>query len=531
VRLQSGTTAGQPTVNCASQTGQQPGTVFTDATGTAVCTPVLGQLGQGTYTVVVGGNYATFASAQLNVTVGQAAVVKLVSGDNQSVNPGNAAPQPLMVQVTDLGGNATPGATVTWSVTQGSATLSATTTTADSNGKASIHVSAVAGPGPVKVQAKLSGSTTAQYTFTINVNVVITSVQAISALTQSATQNTAFPNPLIVQVNDGTTPVPGVTVDFVAAPASGVKLNAASAVTNAQGQAQVTATAGPTPGQVTVTASVKSGSQTLSPPQPFTLTVLPPGPNFTASGVTNAAGFQPQFIAPCSLATIFGTGIATNLQGFVVSFIEPLTQVAGVTVQFGGVFAPILSVANDNGQESVSVQVPCEVTPGPAVPVIITAGGVASQTVSVPVLSVAPGIFQTTMSDGVQRAVLVRPDGSFVSQDTNPARRGEIVRMFVTGLGATTPGIATGQFVPLIQDASGNLVPQALNVNAQIVVGVNNSGVVVLAAKYAYGMIGVYEVNFQVPSNTPPGISIPFAVAVVQNNSLVFGNPSLIPVQ
>jgi hypothetical protein len=44
-------------------------------------------------------------------------------------------------------------------------------------------------------------------------------------------------------------------------------------------------------------------------------------------------------------------------------------------------------------------------------------------------------------------------------------------------------------------------------------------------------MVGVYEVDFQVPENTATGSSQPFAVAVYQGSNLLFGNPSLIAIQ
>jgi uncharacterized protein (TIGR03437 family) len=81
-------------------------------------------------------------------------------------------------------------------------------------------------------------------------------------------------------------------------------------------------------------------------------------------------------------------------------------------------------VTNSGGQESVSVQVPCETTPGSSVPVAVNAGG-GTATVNIPVQIASPGIFETPMSDGVRRAVMVRADGSFVSLE-NPARRGEV---------------------------------------------------------------------------------------------------------
>jgi uncharacterized protein (TIGR03437 family) len=161
--------------------------------------------------------------------------------------------------------------------------------------------------------------------------------------------------------------------------------------------------------------------------------------------------------------------------------------------------------------------------------VVVTVGGGSTTVPAVTVLPISPGIFQTTMSDGVLRAVLVRPDGSYVSLQ-NPARIGEVIRMYATGLGQTSPPIVTNQTVPLITDASGNLTPEAMPVIAQVVVGVDNAGVQVVSAQYAYGMVGVYEVQFVLQS-ADTGNSIPFAILMFQNGQAVFGNASAIPVQ
>ena len=103
--------------------------------------------------------------------------------------------------------------------------------------------------------------------------------------------------------------------------------------------------------------------------------------------------------------------------------------------------------------------------------------------------------------------------------------------MYATGLGQTSPPLVTGQTVALVEDASGNLVPQEQDVTARVVVGVNNAGVRVVAAKAAYGLVGVYEVQFEVPSGTATGNDAPFAIAVYQGTSLLFGNASAIPIQ
>ena len=44
-------------------------------------------------------------------------------------------------------------------------------------------------------------------------------------------------------------------------------------------------------------------------------------------------------------------------------------------------------------------------------------------------------------------------------------------------------------------------------------------------------MVGVYEVDFEVPENTAAGNNAPFAIVVYQGTNVVFGNGSLIPIQ
>jgi uncharacterized protein (TIGR03437 family) len=121
------------------------------------------------------------------------------------------------------------------------------------------------------------------------------------------------------------------------------------------------------------------------------------------------------------------------------------------------------------------------------------------------VLPGSPGIFQTTMSDGVVRAVIERPDGTFASP-SNPARRGELVTAFVTGLGSVSPQIATNA-LPIWNTPSF--------VNGQVIVGVNNEGAPVTTAQLSPDIIGVYYVEFQIPNDAPQNNNVVFSVGVV----------------
>lgn len=517
--VQVDTTDQAQNISCVTSAGASPGTVLSDASGNATCTPIFGgQLGTNQFQAIVGGGFARFGPWNTDITAGPPCAIRIVSGNNQSGNAGQNLAAPLVAEVNDCGGNRLSGVPVTWSVTQGAATLFNTRNTSAS-GLVSTNVTLGSSPGQTTVQVSTApGTTTATgqavtASFTMTTNLTISGMQKAAGDNQDAAINTAFSQPLVVQVTTPGQSAAGVTIQWAVTGGS-VTLGSATSVTNAQGQASNTVQAGATTGPATVTATVGSFSVT------FNLTVRLPGP----ANVTflNGAGFQQNFIAPCGVATIRGTGLATGIQGAVVpSLFGPLPfQLANVTVQFGNSFAPIYSVINAAGQESVTVQVPCEVQPG-NVPVTIRVGGGSAQ-FSAQVSRVAPGIFQAPTSDGQMRGVLLKPDGTFVSLE-NPARRGETIRMYATGLGPVLPAVPTNS--PGLPDTESMVTDLG-----SIVVGVNNAGVRVVSAQYASGLIGAYEVAFVVPDDVPSG-NLPLALAVREGGSLVFGNPSSIPVQ
>ena len=192
------------------------------------------------------------------------------------------------------------------------------------------------------------------------------------------------------------------------------------------------------------------------------------------------------------------------------------------TVTVNNIGAPIYSVGQVSGVEQVTFQVPCDTPVSSSAPVTVNVGG-GSATVNMPVQAANPGILETVMSDNARRAVAVRPDGTFVTLQ-NPARRGEVVRVFVTGLGATTPSVGTGSLPVPGADAL---------VAGQVIVGVNNAGARVVTSRLAPNLIGVAEVAFQVPSDAPAGNDVVLSVAVnaPSDSQTRFSNGSKLPIQ
>lgn len=82
-----------------------------------------------------------------------------VSGDTQATLTGSSLASPLTVRLTGTDGHPYPGATVTWSVIGGSATLGSPTALTDSTGSATTTVTVGATPGALQFQATVAGVT------------------------------------------------------------------------------------------------------------------------------------------------------------------------------------------------------------------------------------------------------------------------------------------------------------------------------------------------------------------------------------
>jgi uncharacterized protein (TIGR03437 family) len=97
--------------------------------------------------------------------------------------------------------------------------------------------------------------------------------------------------------------------------------------------------------------------------------------------------------------------------------------------------------------------------------------------------------------------------------------------MYATGLGATLPAVA----------GTDDLGPLGVNamVRAQIIVGINNAGAPVIDAMLSPDLIGVYVVDFQVPTSTPQGNNIILSLAAnaIDGSPTQFSGGSKIPVQ
>lgn len=91
------------------------------------------------------------------VTAGAPATIGIVSGSFQIGGVGQSLPEPLRVLILDQFGNGVAGATVTWAVVSGDATLANATTAANAQGFATNTVTLGQAEGDVQIRATVTG--------------------------------------------------------------------------------------------------------------------------------------------------------------------------------------------------------------------------------------------------------------------------------------------------------------------------------------------------------------------------------------
>lgn len=229
-------------------------------------------------------------------------------------------------------------------------------------------------------------------------------------------------------------------------------------------------------------------------------------------GVANAASYAPitSPITPGELIGLYGSGLATAT--LTAPKLPLPTNLGGVSVSINGRPAPIYLVSP--GQ--IVCVVPYATETASYGKIIVTNNGIASNPVTVFTETAAPGIF-TVGQNGIGDGATVHANNSLVTS-ANPAKFGETVTVYLTGLGAVTPAVADGTAAPS--------KPLALAVN-QIDVFVEGVKAPVTYAGLAPGFVGLYQINFVVPTTPDQGEVF---LDISDNTSGAYASQATIPV-
>ena len=227
-----------------------------------------------------------------------------------------------------------------------------------------------------------------------------------------------------------------------------------------------------------------------------------PPPQINPGGIVNGASYAmaPAPVAPGSIASIFGSNFALNIN-FPAGLPLP-TTLGGVCLTFDGVPAPLFFVS----PAQLNVQVPWELTGRTTSQVAISSTGFPGQplTVTVNLLQQSPGIF-TFSGDGQGAGAILHSSNSSPVTASNPATIGEIVSIYATGLGPTSPALGTGLPAPTDGTVYNTTGPGAA-------VFIDGANAPVGFSGLAPGFVGLYQVNVRIPSNAPVGTNIPVQI-------------------
>ena len=186
-------------------------------------------------------------------------------------------------------------------------------------------------------------------------------------------------------------------------------------------------------------------------------------------------------------------GSLISLQGVALSRTD-----GTAAVRIGGLDAPTL----DFSPESGSFQIPWELAlPAPTAVMPLSVGAesdsLIEQVFSVTVAEVEP-FFLTlpvTGANAERQAVIAHQDFHGLVTAADPALPGEVLHFYMTGLGPVSPPIRTGQVAPVNSLYVSSTPPMCSFVERTA------TPVTLLFAGLAPGLLGIYQLDVQVPPN------------------------------
>ena len=223
------------------------------------------------------------------------------------------------------------------------------------------------------------------------------------------------------------------------------------------------------------------------------------------NAVTNGASNLSGPVAPGEVIVIYGSGLGPaqlaqyqpDSNGLVP------TSVGGTSVYFNGSAAPVLySSANQ-----VAAVVPFGIS-GSLAQLYVQNQNLTSAPFNLSVASQIPAIF--TLGSGTGQAAAINNKDGSINGAGHPAKVGDYVQLYITGVGQTNPAGTDGVI---------NAAPLPVPV-ASVTVTIGGMPANVNFAGGAPGTVaGVFQVNAQIPAGVTAGSAVPVVVQVGSSNS------------
>jgi len=213
-------------------------------------------------------------------------------------------------------------------------------------------------------------------------------------------------------------------------------------------------------------------------------------PAYSGGSLVNAADNLVESLAPNTIATIYGQNLAYGIKsltpGGMGGTLPTALPGSGVRILVGGLLANPYYIS----PTQINFLVPPNLLPG-ATSVQVVIDGWAGPLISVQLAAAAPALFQLDP----QNAVATLGDGSVITPAA-PAKPGDMVVLYATGLGQTAPPIG---YCELPTSATWL---KELGDFRVVLDGVTLDPRAILYAGVAPGFAGLYQVNVVLPVST-----------------------------
>ena len=219
-----------------------------------------------------------------------------------------------------------------------------------------------------------------------------------------------------------------------------------------------------------------------------------------AGGVVNAASIVVDPIAPGSFFSIFGANLAAGLNA--ANAFPYLTTLGGTQVLLGGEALPL--EVTTSGQ--INAVIPYDAVVNGFQQLIVQRNGMDSMPEMVLLSPSQPAVFTLDQSGkGAGAIVVIKPDGTqFVNGPSAPAKAGDILVIYGTGLGAVDFPVASGAAAPLTTFVRTTNTTTVTVGGKQAAVGF---------AGLTPGYASLYQINVTVPAGVTPGANVPVIVS------------------
>jgi uncharacterized protein (TIGR03437 family) len=225
-------------------------------------------------------------------------------------------------------------------------------------------------------------------------------------------------------------------------------------------------------------------------------------PYYTADSIANSAAGVAGLYAPNTFLTIYGQNLAYTTRGLTAADIQGTTLPTvlgstGVRVLINNIPANIYYVS----PTQVNLLVPTSLIAGPVMLQLVV-DSLAGPAVPIMLQTAAPSLFQSDPAT----VLAVHLDNTLITA-ASPARAGEIIVLYASGLGPTNPAAIPNQ----IPQSAAFVTPMSsfsLTING---VAVDPSLILYAGVVPTYG--GLFQINLQLPSTVPsnPEIRIGYA--------------------